>query len=158
MVRARHYEGPIKKVLSGLHIVEKAGRIPTIVQAGGWQMFRAMEKLRIRRTGVQVRWAPSAIFRVMVAKRATLSWAEAEAMAMAVLAGTNLLCVSEAIMIRTKEQGVCEFLGVKNIVGWHMQPVGPWGGRYLEFLHWGRQRHTGRAEQCGNFGSVRELE
>ena len=45
VVRAGHYEGPIKKVLSELRIVEKAGRIPTIVQVGDWQMVRAVEKL-----------------------------------------------------------------------------------------------------------------
>ena len=49
-------------------------------------MVRAMEKLRVRRMGVRVRWAPSSIFREMVAKRATMSWPKAEAMAMAVLA------------------------------------------------------------------------
>ena len=121
-------------------------------------MVRAMENLRIRRMGVQVRWAPSSIFREMVAKRATLSWAEAEAMVMAVLACTNLLRISEAITTRGKEQGVLEFFGVKNRVGWHVQPVGPWAGRWLEFLHWGRQRHTGRIEHSGNFGSLQELE
>ena len=107
---------------------------------------------------VQVRWAPSSIFREMVAQRATLSWAEGEAMAMAVLASTNLLRVSEAITVRRKEQGVLEFFGVKNRMGWHVQPVGPWTRRWLEFLHRGRQRHTGRMEHSGNFGSVRELE
>ena len=48
------------------------------------QMVRVVEKLRIRRMGVQVRWAPSSIFPKMVAKRATLSWAQAEALALAV--------------------------------------------------------------------------
>ena len=56
-------------------------------------------------------------------------------MALAVLACTNLLRVSEAIRIRRKEQRVLEFFGVKNRVGWHMQPLGPWAGRWLEFLH-----------------------
>ena len=51
-VRAGHYEGPIKKVLSGLRIVEKAGRIPTLVQVGDWQWVRAVEKLRIRKIGI----------------------------------------------------------------------------------------------------------
>ena len=50
-------------------------------------------------------------------------------MAMAVLACTNLLRIGEAITIRRKEQGVLEFFGVKNNVGWHIQPVGPWAGR-----------------------------
>ena len=85
---------------------EKAGRIPTIVQAGDWQMVKAMKQLRVRKMGVQVRWAPLSIFREMVAKRATMSWVEAQAMAMAVLACTDLLRVSEAITIRRKEQGV----------------------------------------------------
>ena len=34
VVRAGHYEGPIKKVFAELRIVEKAGRIPTVIQAG----------------------------------------------------------------------------------------------------------------------------
>ena len=54
-VRTGPYEGPIKKVLSRLRIVEKAGRIPKIVQAGDWQIVKAMENLRARRMGVQVR-------------------------------------------------------------------------------------------------------
>ena len=146
MVRAGHYEGPIKKVLSGLCMVEKAGRIPTIVQASEWQMVKAMEKLQVRRIGVQVRWAPSSIFGEMVTKRAMQSWAKA----MAVLACTNLLRVSEAITMQRKGHGVLEFFGVKNRVGWHVQPVGPWAGRWLEFLRWGRQKHTGRTEHSGN--------
>ena len=36
-------------------------------------MVIAMEKLRVRRLGVQVCWAPSSIFRETVPKRATLS-------------------------------------------------------------------------------------
>ena len=121
-------------------------------------MVRAMEKLRVRRMGVQVHWAPSSIFREMVAKRATLLWAEAEAMAMAVLASTDLLRVSEAIVIRRKEQGVLRFFGVNNKVGWQVQPMFPWAGRWLEFLHRGRQRHMGRTEHSGSCGSMRELE
>ena len=74
-------------------------------------MVGAVEKLPIRRMGVQVHWAPSLIFREMVAKRATLSWAEVEAMALVVLACTKLSRVSEAITIRRKEQGVCSFRG-----------------------------------------------
>ena len=128
------------------------------MQARDWQMVWAVEKLRIRKMGVQVRWAPSSIFREMVAKRATLSWEEAEALAMAVLASTNLLRISEAITIRRKEQGVLVLYRVKNRVGWHEQPVGPWAGRWLEFLHLGRQRYTGRTERSGNFGGVKELE
>ena len=31
VVRAGHYEGPIKKILAGLCIVEKPGCIPTVV-------------------------------------------------------------------------------------------------------------------------------
>ena len=38
VVQACHYEGIIKKVLSRLRIVEKAGRILTVVQARDWQM------------------------------------------------------------------------------------------------------------------------
>ena len=77
---------------------------------------------------------------------------------MAVLASTNVLRISEAITIRRKGKGVMEFYGVKNRVGWHEQPVGPWAAQWLEFIHMGRQRHTGRTEYSGNFGSVEELE
>ena len=48
VVRASHYEGPIKRVLSGLQILKQAGRIPPVAQAGDWQMVRAVEKLRPR--------------------------------------------------------------------------------------------------------------
>ena len=75
--------------------------------------------------GVQIRWAPSLIFREVVEKRATLSWAEAETLALAVLVSTNVLRISEAITIRPKDKGVMEFYGVKDRVGWHEQPVGP---------------------------------
>ena len=51
-----------------------------------------------------------------------------------------------------------QIFGVKNRVAWHVQPVRPWAGRWLEFLHWGRQKHTGRTEHSGKFGGVRELE
>uniref|UniRef100_A0A7S4LMB7 Uncharacterized protein n=1 Tax=Eutreptiella gymnastica TaxID=73025 RepID=A0A7S4LMB7_9EUGL len=159
VVRAGHYEGPIKKILAGLRIVEKSGRIPTVGQPRDWQMVKVVEKLRIRRMGVQIRWAPSSIFPEVVAKRATLSWAEAETLAiLAILASTNVLRISEAITICRKEKGVMEFYGVKNRVGWHGQPVGPLATQWLEFIHMGRQRQTGRTEYSGNFGSVEELE
>ena len=58
VVRLGHYEGPIKKILAGLRVIEKAGRIPTVVQAGDWLMVKAMDQLRNRRPGVYVRWAP----------------------------------------------------------------------------------------------------
>ena len=153
-----HYEGLIKKILAGLCIMEKSGRIPTVVQPGDWQLVKAVEKLRIRRMGVQIRWAPSSIFREVVEKRATLSWAEAETLALAVLTSTNVLCISEAITIRRKDKRVMEFYGVKNRVGWHQQPVGWWAAQWLEFIHMGQQRQTGRTEYSGNFGSVEELE
>ena len=53
---------------------------------------------------------------------------------------------------------ILEFFGIKNRVGWHKQPVGPLDGQWLEFLRLGRQRHAGRTEHSGNFGSVQELE
>ena len=59
----------------------------------------------------------------MVAKRATLSWKEAEALAQAVLASTNLLRISEAVKVRWKGQGIVEFYEVKNMIGWHAQPM-----------------------------------
>ena len=118
MVRAGNYEGPIKKVLSGLRVVEKVERIPTVVEAEEWQKVRAAEKLRIRRMGVQVRGAPSSIFCEMLAKRATPSWGEAEALALAVLASTNLLRVSEEFTVQRKQQRVLENFGVKSTVGW----------------------------------------
>ena len=54
VVRAGHYEGPMKKILAGLRIVEKSGRIPTVVQPGDWHLVKAVEKLRVRRMGVQI--------------------------------------------------------------------------------------------------------
>ena len=77
---------------------------------------------------------------------------------MPVLACTNLLRVSEAITRRRKEHRVLEFFGVKNGVGWHVQQVGPRAGRWLEFLHWGRQKCTGRTEHSGNIQNLLELE
>ena len=66
----------------------------------------------------------ASIFSEMVAARAALSWEQAEAMAMAVLASTNLMRISEAVSEPRTEKGVVEFYGVKNEVGWHAQPVG----------------------------------
>ena len=71
----------------------------------------------------------------MVAKRATLSSGEVEALALAVLASTNLLRVGEEYTVRRKEQGVLDFFGVKNRVAWHVQPLGPWARRWPELLH-----------------------
>ena len=60
----------------------------------------------------------------MVAKRATLSWKEAEALALAVLASTNLLQISEAVTVRRKGQGIVEFYGSRiGLAGTHNQ----WG-------------------------------
>ena len=82
-------------------------------------MVKAMEKLRSRRLVVQLRWAPTSIFSEMVATRAALSWEHAQVMAMAILASTNLLRISEAVAIWRKERGVVESYGAKNRVGWH---------------------------------------
>ena len=100
--------------------------------------------------GVQVRWPPTWIFSEMVTTRAALSWEHAKAMAMAILASTNLLRISEAVTIRRKERRVVEFYGDKNKVGWHAHPVGPRPSLWLEFLHNGRLQRVGSAEYSTN--------
>ena len=49
-----------------------------------------------------------------------------------------------------------EFFGVKNRVGWRVQPVGTWAGRWLKFLHCGREMHSGETKHSGN--CVQDLE
>ena len=51
-----------------------------------------------------------------------------------------------------------EFYGVKNKVGWHAQPVGPWPSLWLEFLHNGRLQRTGNADYNTNFGGAGDLD
>ena len=77
---------------------------------------------------------------------------------MVVRASANLLRIREAVTIQRKARGVVEFYGVKNRVGWHAQPVGPWPSLWLEFLHNGRLQCAGNAECSTNFGSAGELE
>ena len=89
---------------------------------------------------------------------ATLSCEHAEAMAMAVLASTQLLRINEAVTIRRKERGVVDFYGVENWVGWHAQLVGPWPSLWLEFLHNSRLQRAGNAECNTNSGCARDPE
>ena len=93
-------KGPLRKFSRGLGSSKRrqdASRQSCKRAAGLWS--RPWRSCAAGDGGVQIRWVPALTLSEMVATRATLSREHAEAMAMVILASTNLLWISEAVTI-----------------------------------------------------------
>ena len=78
IARGGFFEGPVKKVLSGIILAEKGGRLEPVVQEAEWVFAKSLEKLQHKKGGTWVRWSPSGIIYDIMARRTTFSWEEME--------------------------------------------------------------------------------
>ena len=53
------FEGPVKKQLSGIKVVEKGGVVSLVVEEADWVFAKSTEKLRRKKGGTWTRWPGS---------------------------------------------------------------------------------------------------
>ena len=134
IARDGYFEGPVKKVLSGLRMAEKAGVIQFLVRRSDWIFSKSLEKLRTKKNSRRMQWSPSAILYEVAAGKRTFTWPEMECIALAALSLCNLLRIGEAWTAHRSGLGQLVFRGEKSRPGIQVQDVGPWADRWLRFL------------------------
>ena len=125
-------EGNIKKLLSGVRLLEKLGWIKSTVRPGDWYLVLGVEKERERQgRGAVKEWASMEALRYMAGVVHTK--AEWEILALAALSCAHCLRASEAITARA-EGGELVFRGTKSCSGEQRQEMGQWTAKWAAFL------------------------
>ena len=153
IARDGYFEGPVKKVLFGLKMAEKAGVIQSLVRGSDWIFSKSLEKLRTKKNSRRIQWSPSGILFEVAAGKGTFTWPEMECIALAVLSLCNLLRIGEARTAHRSGLGQLVFRGEKSRPGIKVQDVGPWADRWLRFLDEERRRRGGNGAVAFNFSS-----
>ena len=125
-------EGNIKKLLSGVRLLEKLGWIKSTVRPGDWYLVLGMEKERERQgKGAVKEWASMEALRYMAGVVHTK--AKWEILALAALSRAHCLRASEAITARA-EGSELVFRGTKSRSGEQRQEMGQWTAKWAAFL------------------------
>ena len=125
-------EGNIKKLLSGVRLLEKLGWIKSTVRPGDWYLVLGVEKETERQgKGAVKEWASMEVLRYMAGVVHTK--AEWEIPALAALSCAHCLKASEAITARAEgSELVCR--GTKFRSGEQRQEMGQWTAEWAAFL------------------------
>ena len=158
IARDGYFEGPVKKVLSGLRMAEKACVIQPLVRQSDWIFLKSLEKLRTKKNSRRVHWSPSGILYEVAAGKGAFTWPEMECIALAALSICNLLRIGEAWTAHRSGLGQLVFQGEKSRPGIQVQDVGPWADKWLRCLDEERRRRGGNGAVAFNFSSRSELE
>ena len=158
IARDGYFEGLVKKVLSGLRMVEKAGVIQSLVRGSDWIFSKSPEKLRTKKNNRRIQWSPSGILYEVAAGKGKFTWPEMECIALAALSLCNLLRIGEEWTAHRSGLGQLVFRGKKSRPGIQVQDVGPWADRWLRFLDEERRRRGGNGAVAYNLPSPSELE
>ena len=156
IARDGYFEGPVKKLLSGVKMAEKAGVIQSLVRGSDWIFTKSLEKLRQKKNSRRIQWSPSGILYEVAA--GTFTWPEMECIAPAALPLCNLLRIGEAWTAHRCGLGQLVFQEEKSRPGVQVQDVGPWAERWLRFLDEERRRRGGNGAMAYNFSSPGALE
>ena len=125
-------EGNIKKLLSGVRLLEKLGWIKSTVRPGDWYLVLGVEKERERQgKGAVKEWASMEALRYMAGVVHTK--AEWEILALAALSCAHCLRASEAITARA-EGSELVFRGTKSRSGEQRQEMGQWTAKWAASL------------------------
>ena len=125
-------EGNIKKLLSGVRLLEKLGCIKSTVRPGDWYLVLGVEKERERQgKGAVKEWASMEALRYMAGVVHTK--AEWEILALAALSCAHCLKASEAITAHA-EGSEPVFRGTKSRSGEQRQEMGQWTAKWAAFL------------------------
>ena len=132
-------EGNIKKLLSGVRLLEKLGWIKSTVRPGDLYLDLGVEKERERQgRGAVKEWASMEALRYMAGVVHTKT--EWEILVLAALSCAHCLRASEAIRARA-EGGELVFRGTKSRSGEQRQEMGQWTAKWAAFLARLRARH-----------------
>ena len=125
-------EGNIKKLLSGVRLLEKLGWIKSIVRPGDWYRVLGVEKERERQgRGAVKEWASMEALRYMAGVARTR--AEWEILALAAWSCAHCLPASEAVTAHV-EGSELVFQGTKSRSGEQRQENGQWTAKWAAFL------------------------
>ena len=158
IARDGYFDGPVKKLLSGIRLAEKADIIQSLVRGSDWIFAKSMEKNRRKKNSRPVRWSPSRILYEVAAGKGKFTWPEMECLGLAALSLCNLLQIGEAWTAHRSGLGQLVFQGEKSRQGVQVEDVGPWADRWLRFLDEERRRRGGNGTVAYNFSSLSELE
>ena len=156
IARDGYFEGPVKKLLSGVRMADKAGVIQPLVRGSDWIFAKSLEKLQQKKNFRRIQWSPSRILYEVATGKGKFTWPEMECIAPAALSLCNLLRIGEAWTAHRSGLGQLVFQGEKSRPG--VQDGGPWAERWLRFLEEERRRRGGNAAVAYNFSSPSELE
>ena len=125
-------EGNIKKLFSGVRLLEKLRCIKSTVQPGDWYLVLGVEKERERQAKGAVKdWASMEALRYMAGVVHTK--AEWKILTLAALSCARCLRASEAITARA-EGSELVFRGTKSRSGEQRQEMGQWTAKWPAFL------------------------
>ena len=142
IARDGYLEGPVKKLLSGVRMAEKAGVMQSLVRGSDWIFATSLEKLRQKKNSRRIQWSPSGIVYEVAAGKGKFTRPKMECIALAALSLCNLWRIGEAWTAHCSGLGQLVFQGEKSRPGVQVQDVGPWAERWLRFLH--EERHGAR--------------
>ena len=132
-------ESSLKKLLSGLRLLEKLRWIPQTVSAGDWLVVQAMEKYQEKLGKISSKSLASMRGFASMCKLAR-SPADWVLCAMAALSMSFSLRAVEALSV-SYDGGTVEYMGAKGRRGRHSEEAGPWAREWGEFLQMLRARH-----------------
>ena len=158
IARDGYFGGPVKKLLSGIRLAEKADIIQSLVRGSDRIFAKSLEKLQRKKNSRRVQWSPSGILYEVAAGKEKFTWPEMECLGLAALSLCNLLRIGEAWTAHRRGLGQRVFQGEKSRQGVQVQDVGPWADRWLRFLDEERRRRGGNGTVAYNFSSPSELE
>ena len=61
IARDGYFDGPVKKLLSGIRLAEKADVIQPLVRGSDWIFAKSLEKLRREKNSRRIQWSPLGI-------------------------------------------------------------------------------------------------
>ena len=139
LVQTTQTESSLKKLLSGMRLLEKLRCIPPTVAAGDWLVVQAMEKYQEKLGKVSAKsWASMRGFASMCKlARDPADW---ELCAMEALSVSLGLRAVEAPSV-SYEGGTVQYMGAKGRRGRQSDTAGPWAREWGEFLQRLRARH-----------------
>ena len=78
IARNGYFEGPVKKLLSGVRMAEKACVMQSLVRGSDWIFAKSVEKLRQKKNSRRIQWSPSGILYEVAAGKGKFTWPEME--------------------------------------------------------------------------------
>ena len=139
LVQTTQSESSLKKLLSGLRLLEKLRWIPQTVSAGDWLVMQAMEKCqeKLGKVGSKSRASMRGFASMCKLARSPADW---ELCAMVALSMSFGLRAVEALSV-SYNGGTVHYAGAKGRRGRHSEEAGTWACEWGEFLQMLRARH-----------------